>query len=497
MSDSQRAPLSFPLESYLYDHHFFGKAVYPAVEGLQSLAIARLQQDPTACVTQSENAQFGRFLPLPPQGEKNTIEALAEFDEDGGARLLSSFQSPKSGIRRNLEHIRLHFGELPELALVPLDRLAAPEGVACRISGETLYNELVPFGASFHNATGEIFLTPDGALGEILAPSHSEREAPLGSPFVLDAAFHIACAWGQYAQGIVGIPVGYEQRCIHVPTQAGGRYICRIFPKAPEGDVLRYDLYVLQADGVLCESLLGLRMGNIFKGKMTVPDWLQQLQPPDFSAFKQRCEQLAIVELDAVIPFENRWLSKSEIARSANFHPRRWKSYLAGRAALKRLARLSSGENRCDATDIETFDDAQRPLCRIGKNEQNPMYCSLSHDERFAVAVGGSKPLGVDVERIGERVIKGQQSFMNPAERRLVEQSELSEMQAATRIWSLKEAAAKALDRPLPMCWKTVEAVEIERDRSLVLIDERQHWAVHMEVDEHVFTLLVLDGERP
>jgi phosphopantetheinyl transferase len=64
-------------------------------------------------------------------------------------------------------------------------------------------------------------------------------------------------------------------------------------------------------------------------------------------------------------------------------------------------------------------------------------------------------------------------------------------MEAAVRIWSIKEAVAKALGITLAHSWNRVEVKAIDRHESRFHIGEKDFCAaVHGVVGQHVFTLV-------
>jgi len=121
---------------------------------------------------------------------------------------------------------------------------------------------------------------------------------------------------------------------------------------------------------------------------------------------------------------------------------RRRKGFTAARVALKRLARQ---------LDLVENDKPDRAIETLGPDEVKPclaesgIYCSASHSGRLVAAVAHRHPIGVDLERVSEKVIKTKHLSMSPRERDLISLSSLGPERAATRIWTTKEAAGKAL----------------------------------------------------
>ena len=261
------------------------RPVLPAVVALQALARAAAKKFAGLDVTQSMDARFLRFLPLP--AGKSSLEAVADLEAlDGGgvqATLLTVKQAGSSGITRKVEHVAVTFGREgtspSPTEISEQKRRGGPCGRPLpepfMVSAARLYAELVPFGPAFHNVTGEVQLWSSLASARILAPDLPGGDGPLGSPFPLDAALHVACSWAQRQLGAVLFPTGYAERRIVRPTKPGGRYWCDVVPHPGDTPVAdRFDITVTDEGGELHELCLGVRMADISKGKLTPPAWV-------------------------------------------------------------------------------------------------------------------------------------------------------------------------------------------------------------------------------
>ncbi len=377
---------------------------------------------------------------------------------------------------------------------MPLDRACAGEGVCYAVPAQRLYDELVTFGPSFHNAAGTVFLFNDGAVAELKAPDYGIRDPLLGSPFVLDAAFHVACAWGQRYHGFVAFPVGYAARTILYPAQAGRSYWCRIVPAGiRDAGTLLFDIWIYDEGGRLCEVSSGVRMQNIFQDRLQVPAWIRTDRSDDFHILREQAAAFSVVELASLLPFSGRVLSGHEAAVEQKRYPGKRNRYRGARIALKRLVRMLATAGVPDEpTLIETVaPDDVHPACAVPGGAQ-PFHCSAAHDDRFAIAVGSDRPVGVDVERIRAPLLKGAHVYMTPQELALCACSPLGEEQAAVRVWTAKECAVKASGMSLPASWSGVELKEIGYDRSTVSIRGSMYEAVHATAGDHVFTVIRL-----
>ncbi|MCL5792700.1 MAG: polyketide synthase dehydratase domain-containing protein [Deltaproteobacteria bacterium] len=482
---------------YLFDHSVEGRAVYPAVESLERLAEAVTSGCPGRKVMNSCDAEFLRFLVLP--AEKSSAEVVADIETKENGEVTASIgtfvRAPGVSISRIREHARVTFSDIPPPVPIPLDIACAGEGLCYAVTAERLYKEMVKFGASFHNAVGTVFLFHDGAVATLQAPVIGIPNPPLGSPFVLDAAFHVASAWGQRYRGYIAFPVGYAVRTIIHPAIAGESYFCRVIPMADEADTLVFDIWIYDKNGELCEAVSGVRMKDVFKNKIQVPEWVIDIGTDKLRVIKERSMGMSVVELASILPFAENILSPHELEIVRRRHPGKRNMHIGARIALKRLSRILYRTGVPDDPSlIETIaPDGIHPACVPSGNKQG-FYCSASHDDRFAVAVGGNHPIGVDVERIKDTLLKGTHVYMTSSEQALCARSPLGQKHAAIRVWTTKECAAKALDIPIAAMWFRAELKEIKEDRSIVSIEGKAVEAAHTAVDDHLFTVLQIPG---
>jgi phosphopantetheinyl transferase len=105
--------------------------------------------------------------------------------------------------------------------------------------------------------------------------------------------------------------------------------------------------------------------------------------------------------------------------------------------------------------------------------------------------VASTGRVGVDVEKMSERVLKSRSLYMSEQEQALARESRLGEIETATRIWSIKEAVTKALDITLTDAWNRVQVRSVGSSESRFQIDDQDPCtAVHAAVGRHVFTLV-------
>lgn len=274
---SRRLPVDIPLRPYLRDHRFEGRAVYPAVEAMQTLAATVKQCQPDMHVNRMAAVRFDKFLLLP--SEATSIPAFVEVSThdnmDFSAALLTRTRLKNAAMSRIKTHATLslskHDDEVAELPPVPA---ASLQGTCIQISSDRIYDELVPFGRAYRNLCDKLIISPDGALAAIRSPE-IEPEGPLGSPFPLDAAFHAACVWAQRYSGVVAFPVGLDHRVVVSPACPGQRYFSRLVPIHTAADILIFDIWIYDSGGRLCELAAGVRMRDVSGGRLQPPGWIR------------------------------------------------------------------------------------------------------------------------------------------------------------------------------------------------------------------------------
>jgi phosphopantetheinyl transferase len=481
------------------DHHSRGVVLFPAVEIMDVLARAAQEANPSIDVTILRDVRFDRFIAL--DEGCSSFEALCPVDPlpDRGARAaLFTRAKLKGGMSRLREHAVMVFGAGGQAQPhPPLDELCCLQGVVFTVDPEDVYRDLVPFGPSYRNLSGPLHLTEEGALGRV---SGGDVNLPwvLGSPFALDAAFHAACAWSQRFAGVVAFPLGFTRREIYEPALAGEVLICRIVPAGSPGGTLIFNIHLVRDDGRPCESLWGLVMGDVSRGQDRPPHWIHRgIASHPLRTIAARSSAMAIVERKTLAPFAALALSPLESQRHQDMGPRRSEGFIAARLCCKKMSReLSGGDRATAARSITTMqDDLVRPRCPSTDGSKD-YPCSVSHDDRFAFAASAPGALGVDVERLADRVLRGRRFYMNEAETLLTESSPLGALAASLRIWSIKECVTKALGLKLYEAWRRSEVTEIGEHSSAVTIDGRGFRAFHDSVDDHLFTLLVLDDHN-
>jgi 3-hydroxymyristoyl/3-hydroxydecanoyl-(acyl carrier protein) dehydratase len=280
ITESVILPINITVSPYLQDHRFEGNAVFPAVEALQVLAQAVKEFAPLTDITAITEVRFDKFLLIPP--DSKNIDALCSITpyENGDltAVLQTKTRSKTAAFTRIKEHVTVHYPRIkPQVTSKPNNPSTFGNIECLEISPDQIYRELVPFGPAYQNITENLAIHKDGGLAKLRAPIINdpvEKSEQLGSPFVLDAAFHAACVWGQRYSGVVAFPVGVDTRIILKPTLPGETYIGRIIPVRTDSDLLVFDIFIGGEDNILFESAVGVHMRDVSAGRMKPPSWI-------------------------------------------------------------------------------------------------------------------------------------------------------------------------------------------------------------------------------
>jgi hypothetical protein len=280
IAESVRRPINIAVFPYMRDHRFEGNAVFPAVEAMQVLAQAVKEFAPQTDITAITEARFDKFLLIPP--DSKNIDALCSItplnNGDLTAVLQTKTRAKNATFTRIKEHVTVHYPRLkPKVATYLPDSLSFGKSNCLEILPGPIYRELVPFGPSYHNISEKLIVHKDGVLAKLQAPIISdtvEKTGQLGSPFVLDAAFHTACVWGQRFSGVVAFPVGIEKRIVIKPTRPGGAYISAAIPVQSDSDKLVFDICIYDEDKTLYEMALGVHMRDVSAGRLKPPSWI-------------------------------------------------------------------------------------------------------------------------------------------------------------------------------------------------------------------------------
>ncbi len=202
------------------------------------------------------------------------------------------------------------------------------------------------------------------------------------------------------------------------------------------------------------------------------------------------CLGMILLNIEDLFLPEEVLCTPRETIRLENMGPKRRKSFMAARVALKGLVRqLGLVEKTQPDRTIETFGpDDQRPCLA-----ESGLYCSVSHDSRMVVAVAHDHPIGVDLEVISNKALRVLNSFWVGGEKDLIAFSPLGPERAATLAWTAKEAAAKALGLPLVQALREIEMIKVGAEEGQIRYHGKIYPLWHSEGEGQILTLITCD----
>lgn len=285
-------PLTIAVYPHFMDHCVAGKVVFPAVEALKVLAGSIQKHNllrSASAPRHMTDARFNKFLVLGP-GQK-TVGALCNIRPIDDTRITLSlatrFSTKNGAMTRLKEHCQATFctkaGPPPALPphLSPGHVHECSEPVFT-VAADPIYKELVPFRPAFHSIKGELQLSRSGASATLKAmpedPDNPDDplKTVLGSGFPLDGAFHAGCVWSQRFFGIVAFPVGFDKRVIYTPTVEHKNYTARVIPQYQTKGTLGFDIWIMDDQDNLCETVSGVMMRDVSGGTITPPAWIRE-----------------------------------------------------------------------------------------------------------------------------------------------------------------------------------------------------------------------------
>lgn len=157
------------------------------------------------------------------------------------------------------------------------------------------------------------------------------------------------------------------------------------------------------------------------------------------------------------------YLSDSEREEWAAYrHPERQAEWLGARICLKRLMLESvDAEHPGEICVIKNERGRPQAVCRrTGKPVAGD--CSLTHAKEWSAAAWTTRPrtrIGIDVERVSERLMRAAGAFVTPEDRGCVERTRTEQLAIW---WSLKEAGSKVIGLGLGAGLAEISCVELD-----------------------------------
>jgi 4'-phosphopantetheinyl transferase EntD len=199
-----------------------------------------------------------------------------------------------------------------------------------------------------------------------------------------------------------------------------------------------------------------------------------------------------LLEYAYLSPFFQNALTPFEQSMAEGFAGRRKKSFIAARISLKLLAyKMGLVDPEQEAGTLETVNRTDRRPILPGADGN--FYASVSHDKRFTLTVADKRSIGVDIEAISPKLVKAGHIFMDKDELAVAGTATLDMTQAATMVWTAKEAASKALNIHLIDAWRAVRLLKIGMKESIFVYAKGELTASHLFEWDRVVSVILLD----
>ncbi|HWS39447.1 MAG TPA: beta-ketoacyl synthase N-terminal-like domain-containing protein [Actinoplanes sp.] len=357
----------------------------------------------------------------------------------------------------------------------PVDRRPLRDERPAPVDATSLYADNWMFhGPEFAGVTSLDVLAADGLRGGLTA-----LRAP-GA--LLDAAGQLIGHWMQVSADVdqVVFPIGISG--VHwfgPPPVAGERLSCTARITELTADRMRADAQLVGADGRVRVTLT-----DWATHRFSTDDRMWQLkqhpgrvgagepQPGGWCLVRERWPDTATREL-----VMRRYLVAAERAEYADRTPIAQRRWLLGRVAAKDAVRElicagGDGPGELFPCQIRVGNHPDgRPWARGPGGE--PFHVSLAHSGPLAVAVASrDAPVGIDLEPVVDRPIAG--VALTAAERELIA---TGDAETLTRLWTAKEAVAKATGTGLDGRPRRFEVSEPTATGCVVTVDGRR-WPV-------------------
>ena len=173
---------------------------------------------------------------------------------------------------------------------------------------------------------------------------------------------------------------------------------------------------------------------------------------------------------------------------------KRKKSFTAARIACKSCFKKTGlyPDEKINPQNISTLSINNSAPSITYKNTKIPFNCSVSHDNRFAIAVLSKKSIGIDIELISDKVLKSRHLYMSEEEINLADNFISGAIEGSLRIWSVKEAVSKASGLILTEAWQLVKITKININQTDFNFSNKKISAFHDYIDNHLLSAVII-----
>lgn len=360
------------------------------------------------------------------------------------------------------------------------------------IHKDSIYPELVDFGPAFNRLESVMDLYSSGVAGKFLPIEQLKFQGrfsqSLGDFFLRDSVFQIASVWNRFYLEKLSAPFRISGVKIYQTLGLSQTYYCFAEPLNTHGKESANRLMIVDENGYLTESYdsvfyVNAKEDSNLKIKERVEKTKKETEA--FSDFQKKVLEFIpgfhLIFREMVKEAKGLFLNLLSDREKTIYHQYRIESkkleFLAGRMLLKKLfsqGMIQSQDNQADFKAIEILrKDSGKPYIQYGGKIVNTPEFSISHkDGAVAAAYAPGKKIGLDIEKMSQKVLGVKSAFLSASEEQVIAKSgslRNNELLLLTRVWSAKEAIVKYLCSDLMEVFKTVRLIEINEKNSVFI----------------------------
>jgi malonyl CoA-acyl carrier protein transacylase/phosphopantetheinyl transferase len=317
---------------------------------------------------------------------------------------------------------------------------------ACAITAQELYRDNWMFHLDAYRGITSLGPMGDNGIDGVI-------KVPAGPGALLDNMGQLAGYWVMASQdhAPLAMPIGVQQVRFYGPQPAvGDRFDCETRIRELDEQNCRSDLQLINGDGAVVVEMLSWHtrryaMTRQFHERMRLIEsrTLSETLGRSFMVFEDRYDTALMREYLAV-----RVLNQPELAEYEALPPRRKRQWLNGRIAAKDAVRTrlwsQYGKRALFPKEVRISTALSgQPLVQPHLTDAftGKVYVSISHKDRFAVALADDRPVGIDIEIIEQRADSAIALAFTEQELALLPEGDRDEW--ITRAWAAKEVISK------------------------------------------------------
>lgn len=161
-------------------------------------------------------------------------------------------------------------------------------------------------------------------------------------------------------------------------------------------------------------------------------------------------------------------------------YEKRKTEWLGGRIAVKYAVLLLQnneekiwGKSHWQQIKIKSYSSGKPFVESPALSNNTPLYVSISHSEKWAIAIASYEDCAIDVQRVTKKVERIQQRFVTNNEIKILEKN-LNKTkrlrEALTLLWSAKESVKKISNIDKMLCFFDITLESVEEYENLIIL---------------------------